>query len=84
MHAQEDWLLGQRMGVKLKTTTQTMLVCVQVQEDRLLGWGVAVRILFLAVGMVKEFNSRAGIAACLKVGNILKCAPSCYSSSVVF
>ena len=48
-------------------------MCVQVQEERLLGWSVGVRILFLAVGMVKEFNSRAGIAACLKVGDILLC-----------
>jgi hypothetical protein len=31
------------------------------------GWSVGVRILFMAVNMVKEFNSRAGIAACLKV-----------------
>ena len=48
----------------------------QVQEERLLGWSVGVRILFLAVGMVKEFNSRAGIAACLKVGGILQCVSS--------
>ncbi|XP_076469253.1 Fanconi anemia group D2 protein-like isoform X2 [Babylonia areolata] len=38
----------------------------QVQEDRLLGWSVAVRVLFMAVGIVKELNSRAGIAASLK------------------
>lgn len=52
-------------------------MCVQVQEERLLGWSVGVRILFLAVGMVKEFNSRAGIAACLKVGDILQCVACC-------
>ncbi|KAK7493947.1 hypothetical protein BaRGS_00014829, partial [Batillaria attramentaria] len=40
----------------------------QIQEERLLSWGVAVRILLMAVSVVKEINSRAGIAACLKSG----------------
>lgn len=44
----------------------------------MLSWSVAVRILFMAVGMVKEFNSRAGIGACMKVRN------SSHSSGLYF
>ncbi|KAL8611263.1 hypothetical protein ACOMHN_013694 [Nucella lapillus] len=39
-----------------------------VQEAMLLKWSVGVRVLFMAVGMVKELNSRSGISLSLKYG----------------
>ena len=47
----------------------------QELEHSLSAWGVAVKILSSAVSRGKEFDSRAGIAACLKVNLLSTFSP---------